>query len=280
MIFLSFNYQETYAQDEQPVASVDSKYYNEIVPSDFETVFRKDEDKKNFKKLREYLGEKENLLEALKEVSDNFKDSRGAIPALNKKIATINDLVQGKTDTDVIKIDEFLLYTTSVDYDKNGVSVGEINLGLNDLRNNLKDLQSDSSQSKNITQNSIIIKRDIYTTQNQIDSALAPEYKQQEFRITISICFTVLIGLLLSLFFFIVYKKSDNNLSRDLLSGYGLQFITLFVLIIAIILFGILSILGSSELAAILSGISGYILGKGIQKDEGKTAASKDNDKI
>ncbi|MCZ8215454.1 MAG: hypothetical protein O9262_04400, partial [Cyclobacteriaceae bacterium] len=109
------------------------------------------------------------------------------------------------------------------------------------------------------------IKQDIYDCRNEIDSALAPEYKEQEFRITISICFAALIGVLLCVFFFIVFKKSDSTLSKDLLSGNGLQFITLFVLIIAIVLFGILNILQGSELAAILSGISGYILGKGTQ---------------
>jgi hypothetical protein len=51
--------------------------------------------------------------------------------------------------------------------------------------------------------------------------------------------------------------------SKSLISSSGLQFITVFILIIAIILFGILKVLGGSELAAILSGISGYILGKG-----------------
>ncbi|MEM1220890.1 MAG: hypothetical protein AAGH79_18360, partial [Bacteroidota bacterium] len=107
------------------------------------------------------------------------------------------------------------------------------------------------------------VKADIYESQSKIDSALAPEYKQQEFRIYISTCFSILIALLLFMFFYIVYKKSDFNLSRQLLSDNGLQFITIFVLIIAIILFGILGILEGSELAAILSGISGYILGKG-----------------
>jgi hypothetical protein len=59
-------------------------------------------------------------------------------------------------------------------------------------------------------------------------------------------------------------KKSGEDLSKELLGGNGLQFVTLFVLIIAVILFGILDILQGSELAAILAGISGYILGKGV----------------
>ena len=71
------------------------------------------------------------------------------------------------------------------------------------------------------------------------------------------------------MFFTVVYKGNygNKNLAKDLLSGNGLQFMTLFILIIAIILFGILDIFLGSELAALLSGISGYILGKGTIKD-------------
>ena len=42
----------------------------------------------------------------------------------------------------------------------------------------------------------------------------------------------------------------------------GLQFITLFSLIIAIILFGLTDVLQGRELAALPGGISGYILGR------------------
>lgn len=55
---------------------------------------------------------------------------------------------------------------------------------------------------------------------------------------------------------------------RLLLGNNGLQFITIFVLIIAIILFGILGVIDDTELAAILSGISGYVLGKNIKNEE------------
>jgi hypothetical protein len=75
------------------------------------------------------------------------------------------------------------------------------------------------------------------------------------------------VGALLIFFFVFISRKSETNLAKDFLSsGNGLQFITLFSLIIAIILFGGLGVLEGRELAAILSGISGYILGKGIQR--------------
>ena len=42
----------------------------------------------------------------------------------------------------------------------------------------------------------------------------------------------------------------------------GLQFITLFSLVIAITMFGLLNILEGKELSALLGGLSGYILGR------------------
>ena len=46
------------------------------------------------------------------------------------------------------------------------------------------------------------------------------------------------------------------------LNRLGIQFITLFALVIAIILFGITGILEGKELSALLGGLSGYILGR------------------
>src|SRR6476620_2525461 len=50
---------------------------------------------------------------------------------------------------------------------------------------------------------------------------------------------------------------------RAIFSGEtGIQFLTLFSVVIAIILFGIINILEGKELAALLGGLSGYILGR------------------
>jgi hypothetical protein len=106
-----------------------------------------------------------------------------------------------------------------------------------------------------------IVKQEYALCQEQIDISLAPEYKEQEFRKNISIGFITLLGLLLIVFVAVVFR-SQKNIADYFFSDTGLQFITIFVLIIAIILFGILKILEGRELAAILSGIAGYILGK------------------
>lgn len=60
----------------------------------------------------------------------------------------------------------------------------------------------------------------------------------------------------------ILYTKGPANASSVLMGEAGLQFITLFSIIIAIVLFGVLNILEGRELSAIISGISGFILGK------------------
>ncbi len=62
-------------------------------------------------------------------------------------------------------------------------------------------------------------------------------------------------------FFFIAYP--DEVVRRQIFSAEtGIQFITLFSLVIAIILFGVSDILEGKELSALLGGLSGYILGR------------------
>jgi hypothetical protein len=257
------------------------KYFTEDITSDFKNRFDTDEKQKDFKELREYLNEKDDLLQGLNnqrlglqrnifrydtvELSNYTKLLKKSIQKKNdeEKIVVRWELIhQYQSEVEFNEDYQKDVFTVPVSYVKEVIAYYEKKI--NEATQILKKL---NVSDKNIK----ILKQDIYECRNQIDSTLAPEYKQQEFRVTISICFAALIGILLIVFFFIVYKRSDVNLSKELLSGNGLQFVTLFVLIIAIILFGILSILQGSELAAILSGISGYILGKGTQSTQPTT---------
>ena len=87
------------------------------------------------------------------------------------------------------------------------------------------------------------------------------EKPKQDFKKDISGYFTVLIGLVIIGFF--VVAALDEVVRRKIFSGQaGIQFITLFSLVIAIILFGITEVLEGKELAALLGGLSGYILGR------------------
>ena len=86
-------------------------------------------------------------------------------------------------------------------------------------------------------------------------------YVSQNFKKQISWSFAFLVGLVIVGFFVIAYR--DDEIRKTIFSGdSGLQFITIFSIIIAIILFGITEVLGGKELSALIGGISGYILGR------------------
>jgi hypothetical protein len=92
----------------------------------------------------------------------------------------------------------------------------------------------------------------------RIAQLLDPE---QEFKRMMSITFAALIGLVIAGFFWLALK--DPSLREKVFGGQaGMQLLTLFSLVIAIILFGITGILEGKELSALLGGLSGYILGR------------------
>jgi len=95
-----------------------------------------------------------------------------------------------------------------------------------------------------------------------INDRMNIEQSQQTFRQWVSAIFAILIAIIILSFFFILFKSNSKDLASMLMGESGLQFITLFSLIISIILFGVLNILEGKELAAIISAIAGFILGK------------------
>jgi hypothetical protein len=149
-----------------------------------------------------------------------------------------------------------------------------------ELKQELERFEKSLQREKLILDNLRRINIDISSCEEHLDSALTAEYKDQDFRSNISFYFTWLIGVLLFGFFAIIFLKSDKSIGSVFLTGHGLQFVSLFVLIIAVILFGILGILEGKELTAILSGISGYILGKGVSGVSESRKVSMASDKV
>ena len=86
-----------------------------------------------------------------------------------------------------------------------------------------------------------------------------------EFKKIMSAVFALLVAMV-SVGFFIIAFKDENVRKAIFTNESGIQFITLFSLVIAIILFGIVDVLEGKELAALLGGLSGYILGRGTTK--------------
>ena len=87
--------------------------------------------------------------------------------------------------------------------------------------------------------------------------------------------FAILVGAVIIGFFSIAFR-SDRVREAIFTGESGIQFVTLFSLVIAIILFGVLKILEGKELAALLGGLSGYILGRG-SRSQGDRPATQNN---
>lgn len=102
--------------------------------------------------------------------------------------------------------------------------------------------------------------KDLRTMDTEISQRLNIQGKAQDFKSRVSLYFSFLVALVIACFFLLA--NSDEKVKQEIFSErQGLQFITLFVLIIAIILFGVTGVLEGKELAALLGGLAGYILG-------------------
>jgi hypothetical protein len=98
---------------------------------------------------------------------------------------------------------------------------------------------------------------------DDISGSLLESYRRSaEYTANSTIVFAVLVGGVI-LGFFSVAFWSENVRNAIFTGDSGIQFVTMFSLVIAIILFGVLKILEGKELSALLGGLSGYILGRG-----------------
>jgi hypothetical protein len=104
---------------------------------------------------------------------------------------------------------------------------------------------------------------------DRINQLLSVDQMEGRYKLWLSAAFAGLIGVVIVGFFLLA--KADKRVRRQIFAGdAGLQFVTLFALVIAIILFGIIGILEGRELSALLGGISGYILGRSSNKLAGQ----------
>ena len=133
------------------------------------------------------------------------------------------------------------------------------------LETTLRRTGVDTVISAKLAQKNEVLAKDkvlLQCIQSKISQLTSPE---QNFRTSTSWIFAALIGAVIVGFFVLAFR--DEVMRRAIFSGEtGIQFLTLFSVVIAIILFGIINILEGKELAALLGGLSGYILGRTSQR--------------
>jgi len=96
---------------------------------------------------------------------------------------------------------------------------------------------------------------------SEIDRRLNIERGAQDFKKLMSLLFAIIVGVVILCFFGVAWQ--DSKVRQEIFAGQaGIQFVTLFSLVIAIILFGITGVLDGKELGALLGGLAGYILGR------------------
>jgi len=257
-------------------------YKSEAYVPDFKKAFVTETDKRDYKKLRDCLNDKEEILRILRMAGDEYYYglSYSKLYAIDY-IQSLEDELKTRDPNDKILL---RLHSVRPIFDFNGeftVEYVETELLPTIKERFAETAERDSLNEiayKQIQKNISALQQDIFLAEQAIYASLSPEFREQDFRIWVSLTFSGLIGILMLAFFLIIFKRSDVSLSKILLSSSGLQFITVFILIIAIILFSILNVLGGSELAAILSGISGYILGKSSSAVSNMIAKNKGND--
>jgi hypothetical protein len=136
---------------------------------------------------------------------------------------------------------------------------------MQNLEGKLKLLKTDESLNAEIAKKKELLGKDkdlIGCIQETIPRLTTPD---QQFKGYMSVGFAALIAIVIGGFFFLASR--DEVMRRAIFSGEtGIQFLTLFSVVIAIILFGIINILEGKELAALLGGLSGYILGRTTQR--------------
>lgn len=101
----------------------------------------------------------------------------------------------------------------------------------------------------------------LLSVERSIDHNLNVEASRLKWRTVIALMFCIVLVVLIWWFFKIA--QADEVVRRAVFSAQaGIQFLTLFCLVISIVLFGVAGILEGKELSALLGGLSGYILGR------------------
>jgi hypothetical protein len=118
-----------------------------------------------------------------------------------------------------------------------------------------------NAEREGLSSQLLIYQRLLGSIDDMVNQLFIASDATNSFKLRMSIAFAALVGVVIVGFFGIAWS-SDEIKKTIFANEAGIQFITVFSIVIAVILFGIIGVLESKELSALLGGLSGYILGK------------------
>lgn len=203
--------------------------------------------------------ERASIIADVDAIKGGIKKNENDASRINSSVTDIDNYVQS-AKLDVEGIERRLKNEGG----KNSILEKDLRYRKEGLARAQSDLIQKTRIEKELTESRAQLKdkeKQLSEIESQINDLLSRDIVAQEFKTKISLYFAMVIAIMIICFFGISFY--DPKVRLTIFSGQaGMQFVTLFSLIIAIILFGITGVLGDKELAALLGGLSGYILGR------------------
>ncbi|WKA25680.1 hypothetical protein [Bradyrhizobium roseum] len=198
-------------------------------------------------RLKQQIEIKRTDLEALKKRSESISESEKR--ALSTEIAeTELDLKQRQAQLPLFEQKKAELLSAGTTTQKE----------MDDLNGTLRKVDAVIALAQTTLRN---LDQSLVEMDEQSNSLLQTEILSIGYTDRSTYIFAILVGAVIIGFFGVAFRSP--KVQEAIFTGEsGIQFITLFSLVIAIILFGVLKILEGKELAALLGGLSGYILGR------------------
>jgi len=210
-----------------------------------------EEDVNKITDFRALFQERQDLTVQLQVLNDSYKEL-AETQARVGPVEKVESAVRGaQSDLDSLK------RTSKPDPEK----VAYLERYIENLKSDLKTAQDSGPKLKQITVEDTKKRNRLFAIEQRIASLYDATRDVNRFRSSATYTFGVLVFIVVCGFYLIAWYK--DGVAQTIFSGeLGMQFITLFLIVIAIILFGIMGTLEDKELAALLGGLSGYILGR------------------
>ncbi len=205
------------------------------------------------------------LFRVREDLAVSMRNRDRQVEDLQKRINGLQSAEQLQSSLDRAKLDlERLRRSPNPDADK----IDSVTKYIENLTEDLRVVRAAGPEQQRLEEENELARRRLSAVELRI-SLLADSTKDtNRFRSNATYTFGVLVLLVVAGFYAIAWHK--DGVAATIFAGeLGMQFVTLFLIVIAIILFGIMGTLEGRELAALLGGLSGYILGRVDKKPEG-----------